>query len=345
MLYYLDNWQSSMRHDVAATKDKPARSYGGINENYARELMELHTLGVDGGYSQKDVQEVARCLTGWTIRKPNEEGTFVFNPNAHDNGEKTVLGVRIPAGGGISDGERVLDILAKSPATAKFVVTKIARRFLGDDPPPALIAHASRVFLSSDGSIAETLKAIITSKEFSAPAAFQNKVKTPFEYVASALRATAAETDANGPVLNWIARMGQPVYGRVTPDGYPDRTTEWLSNNDLLSRLNFASALVQNQIKGTSVNIGKLLPNDDSPVDNVIAVVLMDRAGGATRKELEKIRSDHANALRPPRSLSPRRLALPVRPFRQRSIHVQSWSHWRSGRRSFSTNRLMVEDR
>jgi uncharacterized protein (DUF1800 family) len=299
MLYYLDNWQSSMRHDIPATKDKPARSYGGINENYARELMELHTLGVDGGYTQKDVQEVARCLTGWTIRKPNEEGTFVFNPNAHDNGEKTVLGVRIPAGGGISDGERVLDILAKSPATAKFVTTKLARRFLGDDPSPAVVAHASQVFLSSDGSIAETLKAIITSKEFSAPATFQNKVKTPFEYVASALRVTNAETDANGPVLNWIARMGQPVYGRVTPDGYPDRTTEWLSNNDLLSRLNFASALVQNQIKGTTVKVDKLLPTDGSPVDNVIGAILMDRASSPTRKELEKINSEHSTASPP----------------------------------------------
>ena len=295
MLYYLDNWQSSLRRDIPATKDKPARSYGGINENYARELMELHTLGVEGGYSQKDVQEVARCFTGWTIRKPNEEGTFVFNPNAHDNGEKMVLGVRIPAGGGISDGERVLDILAKSPATAKFVTTKLARRFLGDDPSPAVVAHASQVFLSTDGSISETLKAIVTSKEFSAPATYQNKVKTPFEYVASALRATAAETDANSPVLNWIARMGQPVYGRVTPDGYPDRTSEWLSDNDLLARLNFASALVQNQIKGTTVKIDKLLPNGGSPVDDVIAVILMERATAPTRKELDKIISEHPN--------------------------------------------------
>ncbi|MFL6373086.1 MAG: DUF1800 domain-containing protein [Pyrinomonadaceae bacterium] len=299
MLFYLDNWQSSVRRDIPATKDKPARSYGGINENYARELMELHTLGVEGGYSQKDVQEVARCFTGWTIRKPNEEGIFVFNPNAHDNGEKVVLGQRIPAGGGIADGERVLDILAKSPATAKFVTTKLARRFLGDDPPPAVIARASQVFLSTDGSIAETVKAIITSKEFSAPAAYQNKVKTPFEYVASTLRATAAETDGNSPVLNWIARMGQPVYGRVTPDGYPDRTTEWLSNNDLLARLNFASALVQNQIKGTSVNVGKLLPDDGSPIDNVVAVILEGRATAPTRKELEKINSEHANSSPP----------------------------------------------
>ncbi|MBV9242059.1 MAG: DUF1800 domain-containing protein [Acidobacteria bacterium] len=297
MLFYLDNWQSSVRRDVPATKDKPARSYGGINENYARELMELHTLGVDGGYSQKDVQEVARCFTGWTIRKPNEEGTFVFNPNAHDSGEKIVLGQRIPAGGGIADGERVLDILAKSPATARFVTTKLARRFLGDDPSPAVIAHASQVFLSSGGSIIETLKAIISSKDFSAPATYQNKVKTPFEYVASALRATNAETDANSPVLNWIARMGEPVYGRVTPDGYPDKTTEWLSNNDLLARLNFASALVQNQIKGTTVKIDKLFLKDGSPVENVIATILMDRATTPTRNQLEKIISEHANPI------------------------------------------------
>jgi len=292
MLFYLDNWQSSVRRDYPATKDKPARSTGGINENYARELMELHTLGVDGGYSQKDVQEVARCLTGWTIRKPYEEGVFVYNPAAHDNGEKTVLGQRIPAGGGIADGERVLDILAKSPATARFITTKLARRFVSDDPPAALIARASQVFLSTDGSIKETLRSIITSKEFLAPSAIQSKVKTPFEYVASALRVTGAETDANSPILNWISRMGQPVFGRVTPDGYPDRGSEWLSNNDVIARVNFASALVLGQIKGTSISIGKLLPPDGSPVDAVISAVLMGRAAPKTRGELEKIMAD-----------------------------------------------------
>ena len=144
MLFYLDNWQSSVLRKYPATKDKPARQTGGINENYARELMELHTLGVDGGYTQRDVQEVARCFTGWTIRKPNEEGLFVFNPAAHDNGEKVVLGQRIPAGGGIADGERVLDILAHHPSTAHFIATKLARRFIGDDPPASVVKRDPR---------------------------------------------------------------------------------------------------------------------------------------------------------------------------------------------------------
>src|ERR1035437_6203093 len=139
MMFYLDNWQSTALHEYPATKDKPARKTGGINENYARELMELHTLGVDGGYTQKDVQEVARCFTGWTIRNPYAEGIFYFNPAQHDNGEKTVLGVKIAANGGIGDGEKVLDILARHPSTARFVATNLARRFIGDDPPKAVI--------------------------------------------------------------------------------------------------------------------------------------------------------------------------------------------------------------
>ncbi|HEY2866031.1 MAG TPA: DUF1800 domain-containing protein, partial [Pyrinomonadaceae bacterium] len=239
MLFYLDNWTSSVVHNYPATKDRPARSTGGINENYARELMELHTLGVGGGYTQQDVQEVARCFTGWTIRRPDQEGLFFYNPAQHDNGEKTVLGQKIPAGGGVADGERVLDILAKSPATAKFVVTKMARRFVGDKPPASLVNRASAIFLKTDGSISETLRSIITSPEFFNQTAYRTKVKSPFEFVASALRATDAETDAGAPVLGWISRMGQPVYGHVTPDGYPDMSTAWLSNNDLLARFNF----------------------------------------------------------------------------------------------------------
>jgi uncharacterized protein (DUF1800 family) len=144
MLYYLDNWQSSVVRKYPATKDKPAGQTGGINENYARELMELHTMGVGGGYTQKDVQEVARCFTGWTIRKPGQEGTFMFNPSWHDNGEKTVLGQKIPAGGGIADAEKVLDILAKHPSTARFIATKLTRRFFGDNPPKLCEASSHR---------------------------------------------------------------------------------------------------------------------------------------------------------------------------------------------------------
>jgi uncharacterized protein (DUF1800 family) len=292
MLFYLDNWQSSVVRNYPATKDKPARSTGGINENYARELMELHTLGVGGGYTQKDVQEVARCFTGWTIRKPNEEGIFYYNPAQHDNGEKVVLGQKIPAGGGIADGERVLDILAKSPATAKFVVTKMARRFVGDNPPQALIDRAASVFLKTDGSITETLRSVVTSPEFLAASSFHTKVKSPFEYVASALRITNAETDANSPVLGWISRMGEPVYGHVTPDGYPDTNSGWLSNNDLLARFNFAVALMGNNIKGTKVDVNKLLPasgNDNDLAAQVTHTFLIVQPSTETRTALEKL--------------------------------------------------------
>ncbi len=302
MLFYLDNWQSSMLREYPATKDKPARKTGGINENYARELMELHTLGVDGGYTQKDVQEVARCFTGWTIRKPNEEGIFFYNPAMHDNGEKTVLGVRIPAGDGIGDGERVLDILAKSPATAHFIATKMARRFLGDNPPAATVDRAAKVFISTDGSISAVLKSIITSPEFFSSAAYQTKVKSPFEYVASALRVTSAETDAAQPILGWITRMGQTIYGRITPDGYPDYTREWLSNNDLLARFNFASAFAMNNIKGTSFDAGKLLSNENDPeraTNETIRILLMDQVSDKTRQSLEKLAVDTSKAAPP----------------------------------------------
>ena len=299
MLFYLDNWQSSLLHEYPATKDKPYRKSGGINENYARELMELHTLGVDGGYTQKDVQEVARCFTGWGIRKPNEDGLFVYNPNAHDNGEKTVLGVKIPAGGGISDGERMLDILAKSPATARFIATKMARRFLGDNPPVAVVDRAAKTFLSTDGSITETLRSIITSSAFFNTANYRTKVKSPFEFVASALRATNAETDANRPILDWIGRMGQPVYGRVTPDGYPDISREWLSNNDLLARFNFATAFAMNNIKGTTLDAVKLIVGGTDPSkagDEIARALILGEISDKTRTALEKLSVEPAPA-------------------------------------------------
>ena len=307
MLFYLDNWQSSVLREYPATKDKPARKSGGINENYARELMELHTLGVDGGYTQKDVQEVARCFTGWTIRKPNDEGIFYYNPVQHDNGEKIVLGTRIAAGGGIGDAEKVLDILAKHPSTARFIATKLARRFIGDDPPKAVIDRAAQVFLRTDGSIRETLKSIIESPEFTSPAAYQAKVRSPFEFVAASLRATAAETDANRPILDWIARMGQPIYGHLTPDGYPDRSSEWLSNNDLLARFNFAVAFVTNKINGTKIDTRKLFGDTQKTdarlvVDAMAKLILMNQISTHTRNALDKAAADGA---KPPAMPSP----------------------------------------
>jgi uncharacterized protein (DUF1800 family) len=170
----------------------------------------------------------------------------------------------------------------------------MARRFLGDNPPTAAIARSVAVFLKTDGSILETLKSIITSKEFFSPATFQNKVKNPFEYVASALRATGAETDAGRPVLDWIGRMGQPVFGRLTPDGYPDMTADWLSNNDLLARLNFASALAMNTLKGTKVDIAKLVASDDKSElpTTVVNALLMRRVSERTLGELKKLATE-----------------------------------------------------
>ncbi len=307
MLFYLDNWQSSVLREYPATKDKPARKSGGINENYARELMELHTLGVDGGYTQKDVQEVARCFTGWSIRNPNQEGLFIYNPGQHDNGEKTVLGTRIVAGGGIGDAEKVLDILAKHPSTAHFIATKLTRRFIGDNPPKTVVDRASQVFLRTDGSIRETLRSIIESPEFSSPTAYHAKVRTPFEYVAASLRATSAETDANRPILDWVSKMGQPIFGRVTPDGYPDMSTEWLSNNDLLARFNFSVALSANKIIGTKIDAKKLLDNTQplnpgSVVAALTKLILMDQESKHTKDALDKAASEAAKAASLPSS-------------------------------------------
>ena len=293
MLFYLDNWRSSVARPYPASKTRPAGVDGGLNENYARELMELHTLGVDGGYTQKDVQEVARCFSGWTIQKPNEEGLFLYRPGLHDNGEKIVLGHKIPAGGGIADGERVLDILATQPATAHFIATKLARRFISDDPPSSVIDRAAAVFLKTDGSIRETLRAIVTAPEFFLPGTYRAKVRSPFEYVAAAMRALNADTDGDRPVLDAIGRMGQPVFGRITPDGYADRADQWLSSGAMVARFNFANALATNRMKGTSLDVSQLLPgvdqaNKDSVATQLIRLTVFGDVSAGTRTALEK---------------------------------------------------------
>src|SRR5437016_9264537 len=293
MLYYLDNWRSSVPRPYPAKGDKPAGVDGGLNENYARELMELHTMGVEGGYTQKDVQEVARCFTGWTIEKPNQEGLFLYRPGLHDDGEKTVLGHKILPGGGIGDGERVLDILATHPATARFIATKLARRFISDDPPKSVIDRAAAVFLKTDGSIRETLRGIITSPEFFSTTAFRAKLRSPFEYVAAAMRAMNAETDGDRPVLDLIGRMGQPLFGRITPDGYSDRAEQWLSSGAMVARLNFANALATNRIKGTSVKFDPLFKDAEGKdraavAGKLIGLTLFGDVSDHTRAALAK---------------------------------------------------------
>jgi CRP-like cAMP-binding protein len=228
------------------------RARRGLNENYARELMELHTLGVDGGYSQKDVQEVARALTGWTFNR--QTGEFVFNPAIHDAGEKLILGQKFPAGHGEDEGERVLDMLARHPSTARFITTKLARHFVSDEPPKALVDRCAGTFSKSDGDIRKTLRCVVTSPEFFSRSAYRAKVKTPFELVASALRAVNAEPDTTPRTAQIVARLGQPIFGRQTPDGWPDHGDAWMNTGAILNRINFGLALAAGQLPGAPLS-------------------------------------------------------------------------------------------
>ena len=270
-----------------AAKRKPK----GLNENYARELMELHTLGVDGGYTQKDVIQVARALTGWTIARGPNGGGFVFRGETHDAGAKIVLGVQFPAGRGVEDGEQVLDMLAKSPATARFIATKLARRFVSDTPPPALVDRAAAVFLKTDGDIRETLRAVITSQEFFSTAAYRSKVKSPFELVVSTLRAMNAQPDPTPRAVQFVNRLGQPLYGHQAPDGYPEIGDAWMNTGSILNRINFGLAAASGRVPGvriadwpTSRELATL-PREQQ-VDGVIRTLLGGSASPDTRQVL-----------------------------------------------------------
>ena len=238
MLFYLDNWMSS------APK--------GLNENYARELLELHTLGVDGGYTQKDVVEVARAFTGWTIDRPRTGGGFRFDGRLHDGGDKVVLGQRIRAGGK-GEGERVLDILAAHPSTARFIATKLTRRFVSDAPPASLVDRAAARFKETGGDLRETVRVILTSPEFLGPESRHAKVKTPLEFVVSAVRASGAEVVSAEPLLRALNELGMPLYMCQPPTGYADTAETWISTGGLLNRLNFAIALTDGRLRGVRV--------------------------------------------------------------------------------------------
>ena len=265
MLFYLDNWQSVSADRLperrfAKQKAKQAR---GLNENYARELMELHTLGVDGGYTQQDIIEVARCFTGWTISQPNRGGEFIYNDRVHDKGEKTVLGIKIPAGGGMEDGEKVLDILARHPSTARFISTELARKFVADDPPPALIDRMARTFHQTDGDIRAVMATMLETKEFFSQGAFRAKVKTPLELIVSAVRATDAQVDFAMPLATQIAQLGEPLYRKIEPTGYSSANAEWVNSAALLARMNFALALADNRVPGSKVEVSRFGSEND----------------------------------------------------------------------------------
>jgi uncharacterized protein (DUF1800 family) len=235
---------------------------GGLNENYAREIMELHTLGVDAGYTQKDVTELARVLTGWSISREREGGegaAFVFRPQMHDAGAKTVLGIRFASGGGIEEGERMIHVLAHHPATAHRIAYKLCQRLVADEPPPALVDRVAKKFLMTDGDLRQTVRAVIESPEFWDPASYRAKVKSPFEYTISAVRAVNAQITDPAPIARALQQIGEPLYGAQPPTGYSDKADVWINTGALMNRLNFALSLASNKLPGVHGDVVALM--------------------------------------------------------------------------------------
>jgi uncharacterized protein (DUF1800 family) len=257
MLFYLDNFQSQApREDPLFPLPAGAR-LPGINENYGRELLELHTLGVDGGYTQQDVIAVARAFTGWTIYDPQKYAEFQFNPGSHDRKEKVVLGHTLGPGRAEQDGLDVIDILAHHPSTAKFISKKLAQRFVSDDPPQTLIDRMAATFTKTDGDLRAVLQTMFTSVEFMSEGAWQTKMKSPLEYVVGSLRALNAEVTDTFIVAQRIADLGEPLYGKLEPTGYPNTGEAWTNTSSILGRINFATSLSGGQIAGAKVDMSK----------------------------------------------------------------------------------------
>ena len=297
MLFYLDNWQSVAPESQRRRNANAPRR--GLNENYARELMELHTLGVDGGYTQKDVTEVARCFTGWTIRNPQRGGEFFYNDRVHDKGEKIVLGVVIPAGGGRDDGEKVLDILANHPSTARFISKELAQRFVADNPPPQLIERMAKTFRDTHGDLREVMRTMLESKEFFSAGAYRAKVKTPLEMISSAARATGAEVDFAMPLANQVAQLGEPLYRKIEPTGYSSANAEWVSSASLLGRMNFALQLAQNRVPGTKVDDSRFLEDPQKAAKMLLATDAAPQTREAIAKALAEQKEKNPNAPAP----------------------------------------------
>jgi len=283
MLFYLDNWQS------VGPGQKNKR---GLNENYGRELLELHTLGVEGGYTQQDVIEVARCFTGWTIAGRRKGGVFEYNDKVHDKGAKTVLGHAITAGGGMEDGLRVLDILAHHPSTARFLSLKLAKRFVADDPPPTLVNRMAETFVKSDGDLREVMRTMLRSPEFWSEGAYRAKVKTPFEMIASAVRATNADVTSAFLLSNELQKLGEPLYRKIEPTGYSSANAEWISSAGLLDRMNFGLALAHNRVPGVKVDLAawQAMANRD-PME-LARSLLEQEPSTQTRTAIEKTLND-----------------------------------------------------
>ncbi len=291
----------------------------GINENYARELMELHTLGVDGGYTSEDIKEVARAFTGWTIfdargyrtaaanmvrgeedrqierqarqlgiSSNTESGSFVFVDRLHDKAPKTILGQKVNEGG-IKDGLRVIDILVKHPSTAKFISRKLARKFVTDEPSEKLVTEVAAAFTKSGGDIKSTLRALFSSKEFYAPENYRAKIKTPFELMASSLRALDVKFTGTRSLIGLLNRMGEPLYGYQAPTGYPDTSTDWVNTGALLERMNFAVALASNRLPQTFVDLNKFDGGSKKgTLDRSIDIILNGEISDSTRSTLVK---------------------------------------------------------
>ncbi|HLW99644.1 MAG TPA: DUF1800 domain-containing protein [Candidatus Acidoferrales bacterium] len=273
MLIYLDNWLSgdpgAVEHAKHASpverrtwKDLPGLgNKSGLNENYGRELMELHTLGVDGGYTQQDVIQAAKCFTGWTVRDPGARPDFVFDYRIHDPAPKKVLGKTFKHGG-VRDGEEVLDLLVKQKAAAHHLSYQLAEHFVSDNPPPALVDRMAKAFEKSKGDLRETVRTMIYSPEFWSRDSYRAKIKTPFELVASSARALGADVDSPTPLVNWVARIGEPLYQCQPPTGYKDNMETWVNTGALLNRLNFALTLATNRLRGAEVDLASRLGED-----------------------------------------------------------------------------------
>ncbi|HXP41286.1 MAG TPA: DUF1800 domain-containing protein [Candidatus Acidoferrales bacterium] len=291
MLFYLDNWlsvgpdsaqamgiplhPSSRRYPPPRPRPNQGKRPSGLNENYGRELLELHTLSVSGGYSQRDVTEVAKVFTGWTIDKPYQGGGFKFDPRMHEPGPKFVLGHRIkPKGEG--EGLEVLHRLATSPQTAHFISLKLAERFVSDDPPPGLVDRMTKTFLKKKGDIREVLTVLFHSPEFWNDGAYRAKVKTPLEFVVSAVRATGAEVDDALPLIRQLNNMGMPLYGAQPPTGYSMKAETWVSSSALLNRMNFALTLTSDKMKAVKVDVGQLAGS--SPRDSNLALTTLENS-------------------------------------------------------------------